>query len=126
VFNSNGSCGCELLLLSAVVIEPLWLDRFKRGTPASCPPAGWTFTTTRLACTKASLHEVANQPVSGSCPIFETKYYNLSTRTIMIELFYLLLMGGDAVATGVPFQQYLGPLGGGSVIHHERRRHVHC
>ena len=30
----------------------------------------------------------------------------------MIELFYLLLMGGDAVVSRVPFQQYLGPLGG--------------
>ena len=30
----------------------------------------------------------------------------------MIEFFYQLLMDGDAVVSGVPFQQYLGPLGG--------------
>ena len=29
----------------------------------------------------------------------------------MIKFFYLMLMGGDAVVSGVPFQQYLGPLG---------------
>ena len=29
----------------------------------------------------------------------------------MIEFFYTLLMGGDAIINSVPFQQYLGPLG---------------
>ena len=28
----------------------------------------------------------------------------------MMHLFYSLLMGGDAIIDGVPFQQYLGPL----------------
>ena len=28
----------------------------------------------------------------------------------MIHLFYSLLMGGEAIIDGVPFQQYLGPL----------------
>ena len=30
------------------------------------------------------------------------------------HLFYSLLMGGDAIIDGVPFQQYLGPLSGGN------------
>ena len=28
----------------------------------------------------------------------------------MIEFFYTLLMGSDAIINSVPFQQYLGPL----------------
>ena len=28
----------------------------------------------------------------------------------MMQFFYSLMMGGDAIADGVPLQQYLGPL----------------
>ena len=101
---------------------------FSKRYPYSLPPnpalGGWYGTFPSLAlCIGVGISRMAN----NDCLLQPNSVFIWSERTMnklgedrekrlrfafqMIEFFYMLLMGNDAIINSVPFQQYLGPLG---------------